>query len=338
MSNEQAGEIQVNRRYSRQEIKPISRKPKVLITALVITLSLMIIFLVIYIFSNSDKQLVDNSINEDNIHDNRIIIEGLGAFSFNPNTITTARSDLYKETEFSIFDVVINLDNEKLINAEYYFDESIDSYIVNSINGMQYWAYIVVDKSSEMIKTGFLTDKQEFDNSNDYILVKISKEDFQYAYGVINQNEQIEEADNELLTLSEKAINQILEGSVDTDLVNELKYTGYNKETIDLVENELEGYLPKYADGKYEGTADAHNGKITVEVTIYEGEIIFIEVISHEETAPKLIDVFSIIPINILKNQSTEEIDTVSGATEASEGYIEAVSDALRKAINQSGD
>lgn len=323
----------MNRRNSRQVVQSRSKKSKVIISAIVMIVILILVIFAAFILNKSNEHL-----NEDKLQKNKIIVEGVGAFSFNPDKVITMRSDLYKENEFSVFDVVTYLDNEKIINVEYYFDESIDSYVVNSINGIQYWAYVVVDKSGEMIETGYLMDKHKVDSSNDYILAKISKDDFQYAYGEINQIKYIEVVNNDLLTISQNAIKKIIEGNADVNLVNELQSAGYNRETIDLIENEIQGYLPEYIDGKYEGTADAHNGKITVEVTIYKGEIIFIEVISHEETAPKLADVFSIIPIDILKKQSTEEVDTVSGATEASEGYIEAVSDALRKAINQSSD
>lgn len=87
-----------------------------------------------------------------------------------------------------------------------------------------------------------------------------------------------------------------------------------------------------FKDGIYTGKGDAHNGSIVAEVTIHEGKIIYIEAIEHSETAPLLEEVFKSIPLEVLREQSSQDIDAVSGATEASNGYIQAIEEALSKA------
>lgn len=144
----------------------------------------------------------------------------------------------------------------------------------------------------------------------------------------------LDDSDNGLLTVSQEAIKRIIDASIDNNLIKKLEEAGFEKEIIDLIKVEMQTYLPIYNDGIYEGIADAHNGTIKVEVTIHEGKIIYIEVVDHSETAPKLPEVFKSIPIDILKNQSTDQVDVVSGATEASEGYLNAVRDALNSALN----
>lgn len=100
---------------------------------------------------------------------------------------------------------------------------------------------------------------------------------------------------------------------------------------IDLLKTVHTDY-PAYNDGVYTGVADAHNGDITAEVTIYDGRILYVEVVVQKETAPYLEEVFKSIPFNILKNQTTADIDTVSGATQSSEGLLAAVDNALSQA------
>lgn len=85
-----------------------------------------------------------------------------------------------------------------------------------------------------------------------------------------------------------------------------------------------------FADGTYVGTGSGHNGDIIVEVTIENGIIIEVIVISHSETGgisdPAIIG----IPAAIVSNNSTH-VDFISGATVSSRGIRNAVLNALEK-------
>lgn len=88
-----------------------------------------------------------------------------------------------------------------------------------------------------------------------------------------------------------------------------------------------------YTDGTYEGTAEGHNGPLTVEVTVVEGEISNVEITEHKETEgladPALEEVSAAI---VEKNRPDVDYDIVSGATVTSEAIIEAVTNALEDA------
>ena len=88
-----------------------------------------------------------------------------------------------------------------------------------------------------------------------------------------------------------------------------------------------------YTDGTYEGTAEAHNGPLTVEVTVVEGEISNVEITDHEETDgladPAIEEVSAAI---IKKNRADVPYDAVSGATVTSDAIMEAVQAALDSA------
>ncbi|MCR5556542.1 MAG: FMN-binding protein [Butyrivibrio sp.] len=91
-----------------------------------------------------------------------------------------------------------------------------------------------------------------------------------------------------------------------------------------------------YADGTYHGTGMGNNGKIGVDVTISDGTIKEIQITDFPDD-PEYFDVdkdgASMIQ-EMLKSQNAE-VDTVSGATYSSEGLIDAVNDALSKAISK---
>lgn len=80
-------------------------------------------------------------------------------------------------------------------------------------------------------------------------------------------------------------------------------------------------------DGTYKGTADGHNGPLTVEVTVEDGKITSIAVVEHSET-PGLFELGSGVAEAIISTQSLA-VDTVSGATVTSRAVITAVRNAV---------
>lgn len=83
-------------------------------------------------------------------------------------------------------------------------------------------------------------------------------------------------------------------------------------------------------DGIYVGASQGNGGDIKVEVTIENGKIKNIKVLSHSET-PQYYENGSKIITAILK-ENTVDVDTISGATFTSNGIKNAVKDALKKA------
>lgn len=86
-----------------------------------------------------------------------------------------------------------------------------------------------------------------------------------------------------------------------------------------------------YNDGVYYGEAEGFGGRVAVDVTISEGKITDIAIVSAEhEDGAYLTMAEDIVPA-IIKQQSAE-VDTISGATYSSEGIKNAVEQALEKA------
>jgi hypothetical protein len=95
----------------------------------IITLLLMIIL---------PSQL--SSISQD-LPGDEVNIQGFGTLNFNPGEIETIRPDLFKDGHYSIFDILVDLDNRNLMNMDYAYNTDMDTYVINSINGEINWWY-----------------------------------------------------------------------------------------------------------------------------------------------------------------------------------------------------
>ncbi len=85
------------------------------------------------------------------------------------------------------------------------------------------------------------------------------------------------------------------------------------------------------ADGVYTGTAAGYKGPIAVSVTVADNAITGIEVVEHAETGIIGGDALPILTEEIVKNQSLS-VDTVTGATVTSNGFLAAMNAALAQA------
>lgn len=86
-----------------------------------------------------------------------------------------------------------------------------------------------------------------------------------------------------------------------------------------------------YLDGTYEGEAEGFGGMITVQVTVKNGQMTDLSILSADgEDSAYLSNAKDIIP-KILEVQSAD-VDTISGATFSSTGIKNATAEALEKA------
>lgn len=86
-----------------------------------------------------------------------------------------------------------------------------------------------------------------------------------------------------------------------------------------------------WADGTYEGTGTGFGGDVVLSVTVADGKISSIEVVSASGEDAAYFSMARELLDKIVKKQSAD-VDTVSGATFSSHGIIDAVTAALQKA------
>ena len=97
--------------------------------------------------------------------------------------------------------------------------------------------------------------------------------------------------------------------------------------------SESQSIQGSYTDGTYEGAGNGLNGEIRVNVTVSNGNITDIEVIETNETETLFAGVVDTVIPAIISSQGLE-VDTVTGATFASNGLIEAVANALEGQVH----
>lgn len=85
-----------------------------------------------------------------------------------------------------------------------------------------------------------------------------------------------------------------------------------------------------YPSGVHIGKGDGHKGVIEVEVRVSNGRIDGIKVLSHQDTENLAGNVFRVLTKKIISTQELD-VDTVSGATGTSRGFIDAVNNSIKK-------
>lgn len=105
--------------------------------------------------------------------------------------------------------------------------------------------------------------------------------------------------------------------------------------------NTTEKVSGTYKDGVYEGTGKGFRGNITVSVRIKQSKIVEIKLVKNEkDDAAYFNRAWAEVPYSIIAMQTanTDQVDAVSGATYSSNGIMEAVRNALKKAIAKKDD
>ncbi len=70
-----------------------------------------------------------------------IRIDGIGTFRFDPRKIQSTRRDIFNKGHFSLFDILVYLDQKEEIQLEYHFDETMNTHVIDSINSQSNWWY-----------------------------------------------------------------------------------------------------------------------------------------------------------------------------------------------------
>ena len=88
-----------------------------------------------------------------------------------------------------------------------------------------------------------------------------------------------------------------------------------------------------FKDGVYEGVGTGIGGKIVVSVTIEDGKIANVDIVSENETEGLGGAALPQYAAQTVEKQNLDEIDLISGVTVTLDAYKEAVNDALSKAV-----
>ena len=124
--------------------------------------------------------------------------------------------------------------------------------------------------------------------------------------------------------------NAVLHSRSQEETITKLQNELTQQETEDSAASDAEATSP-YADGTYNGEAQGYGGTVSVAVTIQDGTITDVAIVSAKQEDAAYFDAAKGVIDEILEAQTTA-VDTVSGATFSSNGILHAVADALGKA------
>lgn len=124
--------------------------------------------------------------------------------------------------------------------------------------------------------------------------------------------------------------NAVLHSRSQEETITKLQNELTQQETEDSAASDAEAASP-YADGTYTGKAQGYGGTVSVAVTIQDGTITDVAIVSAKQEDAAYFDAAKGVIDEILEAQTTA-VDTVSGATFSSNGILHAVADALGKA------
>jgi hypothetical protein len=71
----------------------------------------------------------------------KLKIDDVGELTFEAGEVETLRPDIFQPGHFSLFDIVVHLAEQGDIELDYHFDESMDTHVIDSINGQGGWWY-----------------------------------------------------------------------------------------------------------------------------------------------------------------------------------------------------
>ena len=70
-----------------------------------------------------------------------IDVEGIGKLAFDAGDLETLRPDVFQPGHCSLFDALAHLGSAGAIDLAYHFDETMDTHVIDSINGRRNWRY-----------------------------------------------------------------------------------------------------------------------------------------------------------------------------------------------------
>lgn len=124
--------------------------------------------------------------------------------------------------------------------------------------------------------------------------------------------------------------NKVTQNTSNTNSTNTAKPQEDKKEEKEELKQQQPSQTKVPEEVVYRGSAMGENGMINVKVTVVDGKISNIEVLSHEETPRLALRAFEELTNTIISTQ-TLDVDAISGASATSEGFIKAVKKALNK-------
>jgi len=156
-------------------------------------------------------------------------------YFFNPTIVETTRPDLFKPGHFSMFDILVHLDKENKIELDYHFDESMNTHIIDSINGEPNWWYITFYSGGWTEQNVFRPDHYSWKPLTTLRFYQTSPQNLADIYSVWKQEIEMLESNNGKIIIPEV----IIRGNTFTNVFENVEVTTHNLRNDTFQENTI---------------------------------------------------------------------------------------------------
>jgi len=108
-------------------------------------------------------------------------------YFFNTTDVISIRPDIFTEGHFSIFDILVHLDTRGSIDMDYHFDASMNTHVIDSLNGETGWWYNVWYSGGWPERSAFRMDHYPWKEGTTLNFFKESESFLDQRYNVFRQ-------------------------------------------------------------------------------------------------------------------------------------------------------
>lgn len=156
--------------------------------------------------------------------DNTIYIEGIDEFEYDSKQISTVRSDIFAEGHFSIFDILVQLDERGKIEMNYHFDDNMNTHVIDEINGREAWWYLAYYDGGWPESNVFRMDHYPFKDGMTISILRERASKIEQIHRVFREEvERLEENDGKIIIP-----RVIIRGKDDRHTFTDVEVTAHN--------------------------------------------------------------------------------------------------------------
>ena len=131
----------------------------------------------------------------------------IGIFEFVPAEIETVRPDIFQPGHFSLFDILVHLDVRGDIDLEYHFETSMDTHIIDSINGETDWWYYAYYSGGWVETNVFRMDMYPYKDGTTFRLIDRNPAEIEKIYQTFREEVSRLEMNNGAVIIPEVTIS-----------------------------------------------------------------------------------------------------------------------------------
>jgi hypothetical protein len=112
---------------------------------------------------------------------------GSATFEFDPNEVKTVRPDIFKPGYFSMFDVLVHVANEGYVALEYHFDKSMNTHVIDKLEGETDWWYLAYYDGGWSETNYFRSDHYPWKDGSVLYFFKVQSSRLELTYSIFRE-------------------------------------------------------------------------------------------------------------------------------------------------------